>query len=181
MFLVLTLGLISAFAAHPDVTKNLQEKDSALKSSDLEVFMAADKQTYNPGDKIKLDVRLINNNAVKDIFVYGTLQFGVRASFTLFRRDANGKEVPTRFINDAWELPPKSGEVSAFVKLLPFHFLGKTYKSTIYMQHMEKPGKYSIWVEYHCPISASDAAVSPFWGKENGTIKSNVVEIKVVR
>lgn len=38
-----------------------------------------------------------------------------------------------------------------------------------------------MWVEYHCPISAANVEVTPFWGKENGTIKSNVVEIEVIR
>lgn len=150
------------------------------KEPELEVSVAADKQRYKPGDRINLEVLLVNNNAVKDIFVYGTLQFGHRASFTLFRTDAKGKEVPIRFIDDAWELPPKSNDVSAFVKLLPFHFLGTTYKSSIHLLNLEKTGKYTIWVEYHCPISTNDVKLSPFWGKESGTIKSNVIEIEVV-
>lgn len=163
-------------------TKELQENDAVKqKASDLEVSLVADKRRYKSGDRIKLEVKLINNNAVKDIFVYGTLQFGVSASFRLFRRDAKGKEVPTRFIDTGSELPPKSDDTSAFVKLLPFHFLGTTYPSTIYMLHMERPGRYSMWVEYNCPISIADVGVSPFWGSENGVIKSNVVRIEVVR
>jgi hypothetical protein len=178
---VVALGVVFSLATDTGHNQELQENKTETKSRDLQVVIAADRETYKPQDKIRLDVKLVNNNAVKDIFIYGTLQFGVRASFTLFRRDAKGEEVPTRLINDAWELPPKRDEVSAFVKLLPSHFLGKTYKSTIHMQHMEKPGKYSMWVEYHCPISASDVVVSPFWSKESGAIKSNVVSIRVVR
>ena len=182
LFLGLILGVLFTFTTQIAGTKALQESNSVKpKRSDLEVSIVADKRTYKPGDRIKLEVKLINNNAVKDIFVYGTLQFGVRASFRLFRRDAKGKEVPTRFIDDAWELPPKSDDTSAFVKLLPFHFLGKTYRSTIYFQHMERPGRYSMWVEYQCPISSTSVRVSPFWGGENGPIKSNVVYIEVVR
>jgi hypothetical protein len=44
---------------------------------------------------------------------------------------------------------------------------------------MEQPGKYTMWVEYHCPISAGNVEVAPFWSMENGAIKSNVVEIEV--
>jgi hypothetical protein len=150
------------------------------KGPELEVSIVADKQKYKPSDRINLEVLLVNNNAVNDIFVYGTLQFGHRASLTLFSRDAKGKDVPVVFIDDAWELPPKSGDVSAFVKLLPFHFLGTTYRSSIHFLNIERPGKYTIWVEYHCPISTADVALSPFWGKESGTIKSNVIEIEVV-
>jgi len=178
----LILLLVCCIAFTRVTSKELQEPEAFKpKLGDLEVILLANKQRYKRDDKIELEVKLTNNNPVKDIFVYGTLQFGVRASFRLFRRDAKGQEVPTRFIDSGRELPPKPNEVSAFVKLLPFHFLGKTYKSTIYMQHMEKAGTYSMWVEYNCPISTADAEVSPFWGKENGPIKSNVVTIDVVR
>jgi hypothetical protein len=163
-------------------TSALYEHDALKqKGPELDVSVVADKHTYKPSDRIKLEVLLVNNDAVKDIFVYGTLQFGYRASFTLFRRDAKGNDVPIRFIDDAWELPPKPNEVSAFVKLLPFHFLGTTYKSSIHLLNLERPGKYTIWVEYHCPISTAGVALSPFWGKESGTIKSNVIEIEVVQ
>jgi len=175
----LIIGFFLSFASHVTGTNETQEND--VKAIDLEVSLVADKHSYKAGDRIKLEVTLTNSNAVKDLFVYGTLQFGSRASFTLFRRDSNGLEVPTRFIDDAWELPPKANDRSAFVKLLPFHFLGTTYRSSIHLLNMERPGKYTMWVEYHCPISAANVEVSPFWGKENGTIKSNVVEIEVVR
>ena len=176
LFLGLAFGLVSNFVSQAARTENVAQQ----KAPDLEVSLVADKHTYKPGDRIKLEVLLVNNNPVKDIFVYGTLQFGYRASLTLFRRDAKGKEVPTRFIDDVWELPPKSNDVSAFVKLLPFHFLGTTYKSSIHFLNMEQSGKYTMWVEYHSPISTANVEVSPFWGKESGTIKSSVVEIEVL-
>lgn len=182
LILVLVLGLFFTFARHSAGSKESPENDVVNQNaSDLEVSIASDKRTYKPGDRIKLEVKLINDNAVKDIFVYGTLQFGLRASFMLFRRDAKGKEVPTRFIDTGSELPPKSNDTDAFVKLRPFHFLGKPYRSTIYMLNMERPGRYSMWVEYHCPVSTADVELSPFWGSENGIIKSNVVHIEVVR
>lgn len=162
-------------------TNEIKGKDAVKEeTNDLEVSLVANKHSYRRGDRIKLEVTVINNNAVKDLFVYGTLQFGPRASLTLFRRDAKGMEVPTRFIDDAWELPPKANDTTAFVKLLPFHFLGTTYSSSIHLLNMERPGKYTMWVEYHCPISAAKVGVTPFWGKENGTIKSNVVGIEVL-
>ena len=178
----LILGFLLNFASQVTGLNQTQQNDSVKqKSSDLEVSLVADKHSYKAGDRVKLEVTLTNSNAVKDLFVYGTLQFGPRASFTLFRRDAKGMEVPTRFIDDAWELPPRASDRSAFVKLLPFHFLGTTYTSSIHLLNMEQPGKYTMWVEYHCPISAGNVEVTPFWGKENGAIKSNVVEIEVLR
>lgn len=177
----LVFGFLFSFASQEIGTNDRQENDAVKpKAEDMEVSVVADKHSYKGADRIKLEVTVTNRNAVKDLFVYGTLQFGPRASFTLFRRDAKGMEVPTRFIDDAWELPPKANDRSAFVKLLPFHFLGTTYSSSIHLLNMERPGKYTIWVEYHCPISAANVEVTPFWGKENGTVKSNVVEIEVL-
>jgi uncharacterized protein RhaS with RHS repeats len=46
---------------------------------------------------------------------------------------------------------------------------------------LNKPGKYAIFVEYQSPFPATDVQLSPFWGKENGPIKSNVVSIEVIR
>ena len=179
-FLALVFGLFVGFASQMTVISYPQENGVVKqKDNDLEVSLVADKHSYKPSDRIKLEVIVTNSNAVKDLFIYGTLQFGPRASFTLFRRDGKGTEVPTRFIDDAWELPPKANDRSAFVKLLPFHFLGTTYSSSIHLLNIERPGKYTMWVEYHCPISVENVEVKPFWGKENGTIKSNVIEIEV--
>ena len=178
----LVFGCAFGFATQAAGTTQLPVSDAVKqKGTDLEVSLVAMKRTYKPKDRIKLEVTLTNNNAVKELFVYGTLEFGYRGSFMLHRRDAKGKEVPTRMIDEALEMRPKSDDISAFVKLLPFHFLGTTYRSSIYFLNMEKPGRYSIWVEYHCPISIADVRVSPFWGSESGTIKSNIVRIEVVR
>jgi len=184
VFLILGLvfGTVVSFASQVVRTQELQENVAVKqKATDLEVSLSADKLRYKRRDDINLEVKLSNTHGVKDVFVYGTLQFGHRASFTLYRRDARGKEVPTRFIDDAWELAPKSKDTSAFVKLLPDHFLGTTYRSTIHTLHLEKPGSYTMWVEYHCPVSTANVELSPFWGTENGIIKSNVMRIEVLR
>ena len=181
LLLGLIFGCVFSFASQAAGTKQLPEDDAIKQNgTDLEVSLVANKRTYEPKDRIKLEVMLTNNNAVKDVFVYGTLEFGYRGSLRLYRRDAKGKEVPTRMIDEALEMRPKPDDIAAFVKLLPFHFLGTTYKSSIYFLNMEKPGRYSMWVEYHCPITIADVRVSPFWGSENGVIKSNVVSIQVL-
>jgi len=181
LFLGLVFGCVFSFASQAAGTKKLPEND-AVKQNDtgLEVSLTADKRRYKRRERISLEVKLTNTDGVKDVFVYGTLEFGYRGSFRLFRRDAKGREVPTRFIDEALTVPPEPNNQSAFVKLLPDHFLGTYYNSTIYLLNMEKPGRYRMWVEYHCPISRADVKVSPFWGSENGVIKSNVVRIEVL-
>jgi len=70
---------------------------------------------------------------------------------------------------------------SAFIKLPPDHFFGTTFFSPLDILRLNKPGKYAISVEYHSPIPTAKVELEPFWGKESGSIQSNVVWIEVVR
>ena len=179
--LALLFGSLMSFVGQAAGTESLQEGITVKqKAPDLEVSLAADKRRYKRGDDIDLEVKLTNTNGVKDIFVYGTLELGHRGSFTLYRRDAKGKEVPTRFIAEALSMPPEPNDKSAFVKLLPDHFVGTYFRSSIHTLNMERPGRYFMWVEYHSPISTAEVDLKPFFGQENGIIKSNVVWIEVL-
>jgi hypothetical protein len=180
LVLAVILPMIISFGSQDAQTQERENVAAKQKATNLEVLLNADKHRYKRSDDITLAVKLRNTHGAKDIFVYGTLEFGYRASFTLYRRDARGKEVPTRFIDDAWELPPKAKDTTAFVKLLPDHFLGTYYRSSIRTLNLLRPGSYTMWVEYHSPIAATDVDVSPFWGSENGIIKSNLVSVEVV-
>ena len=145
----------------------------------LVVQLIADKAVYRPKDDIALKVMVENDALSGDVFIFGELGFGSSASFTLFRRDASNREVPTRFIDDSRGNPPDLTDPHTLVKLSPGNFLGTSYESSIYNLNLERPGKYKLWVEYHSPISKSEAKVGPFWGTEDGNLKSNVVEILV--
>src|ERR1043165_1892586 len=89
----LILLLVCCFAFTRVRSKELQDPEAFKpKLGDLEVTLLATKQRYKRDDKIELEIKLTNNNPVKDIFVYGTLQFGVRASFRLFVAMQKGKK-----------------------------------------------------------------------------------------
>jgi len=181
---VLGLALASLLSmAGPSAEATKLPAAVALKQQipELEVSVVANKAKYKRRDRIRLDVKLTNTDGLRDVFVYGLLEFGHGGSFALYRRDSKGREVPTRFIDEGLSEPPKADERSAFVKLRPDHFLGTSYRSSIYLLHLEKPGRYYIWLEYQSPILKSDVDVSPFWGAENGIIKSNVISIEVLR
>lgn len=145
----------------------------------LVIKLTADRVVYRPKDDINLTVMVKNDEVSDDVFIYGDMGFGYSASFTLFRRDGKGREVPTRFIDDYRGNPPNLDDPHTFVKLSSGTFLGIGYETSIYNLHLEKPGKYKLWVEYHSPISKSEAKVTPFWGSEDGNVKSNVLEIMV--
>lgn len=177
----LVFGILVSLASQGAGTQELQRNIAVKeKATNLEVSLVSDKRTYKKRDRINLELRLTNTHGVKDVFVYGTLEFGFRGSFMLYHLDSKGKDVPTKFFPEAMTLPPGARDTSAFVKLLPDHFLGTYYRSSIRTLNMVKPGRYAIWVEYRSPISIANVEVSPFWGSENGTIKSNVVYIEVL-
>lgn len=158
---------------------NGQSTATQQKRPTLIVELSADKAVFKPKEDITLKVMVANDALQDDVFIYGELGFGYSASFTLFRRDAHGREVPTRFIDDSRGNPPNLTDPNTFVRLSPGHFLGISYESSIYNLNLEKPGKYKLWVEYHSPISKSEIKVAPFWGSEDGNVKSNILEILV--
>ena len=145
----------------------------------LVVELISDKAVYRSKEDISLKVMVTNDGLIDDLFIYGELGFGYAATFTLFRRDAKGREVPTRFIDDSRGNPPNLSDPNTFVKLCPGHFLGITYESSIYNLNLDRPGRYKLWVEYHSPITKSDAKLASFWGAEDGSVRSNVLEIVV--
>lgn len=73
------------------------------------------------------------------------------------------------------------GDNSAFVKLMPGHFLGTDFYAPLNLLGLDKPGKYSIYVEYHSPIPSADTELKPFWGSETQPIRSNAASVEVVR
>lgn len=121
---------------------------------------------------------MLTNSGKEAIYVFGELGWGHSASFVLRIRDASGKEVQrVAFFDDLTFTSPN--EKSAFVKLFPEHFLGTNFFAPLDVLNLNKPGKYAIFVEYRPPFAAGEVPLSPFWGNENGTIRSNVVVIEV--
>lgn len=183
MKVTLVLGLLFAFsmsftshaisAQERAESSIVQQKDSALK-----VDIVPSKRSYKRSEKIAMRVMLTNSG--KDaLYVLGTLEWGYNASFILHVRDASGKEIePQGFPDDQTYVA--RDDPSAFVKLLPQHFLGTNFVSALKFLNLSRPGRYAIFVEYHAPISTSFTKLSPFWGRENGTIKSNTVWIEVL-
>ena len=170
-------GLISfacpAAHAQEPAAKAIVEQDT------LELSIVSQKRNYKRGDQFILQAMLLNSGG-DDVYVFGTLDWGYSASLMFHIRDASGKEIEPLLVPD----PPPSGipdDNSAFVKLRPDHFLGNSYFAPIKLMNLSRPGRYDIFVEYKSPISTANVGVSPFFGKENGTIRSNVIRIYVQR
>ena len=175
----LAFGVIVTLANRSTSAKRQNETQAVEQNANsLNVSLASNKRRYKRNERIKLQAMLVNVSN-KDIFVYGILEWGHSASFTLYIQDAKRRDVESRVFDDALTFPVQANDTSLFVKLAPQHFLGTFYKSTIPDLNITKPGKYTLFVEYHSPIPVADVQLTSFWGKEKGTIKSNVVWIEV--
>jgi hypothetical protein len=102
---------------------------------------------------------LLINETEQEVFVYGTLDWGFKASLSLVLRDAKGKPVQSRFFADSAAHLRSREDISQFVKLIPYHSLGRSTTWSI-PQLFSNPGKYSISVEYHSPLTLADVDVS---------------------
>ena len=150
----------------------------ASDTSTIQLILSSEKLRYGRNDDISLTA-MVKNQSLRDVFVYGNLEWGYYASLTLCVRDAAGREIQPNFIADAITHFDNPEDSSQFVKLLPFHFLGKAYNTSASRLNIQKPGRYSIYAEYHSPISNSKATVKPFWGKESGLVQSNTLSIEI--
>jgi hypothetical protein len=180
---LITLGLVlgtMAFASQA-ATNNEQKESSTVqpKANKLGLSISSDRRKYRQHGKIKITVMLTNEDYVRDIFVYGSLGWGYLSSLTYTIRDASGKRIVPTILADDLPFPIPRNDTTFFVKLEPDHFLGTNYSETLDRLNLKRPGKYSIFVEYNSPISTGDVELKPFFGKENGTLKSNIVWIEV--
>lgn len=181
VILGLILGSAGTFARQPARSNDPQE-DLVVKQKTkrLELSIATDRQKYRRHGKIRITATLTNVDYVKDVFVYRSLGWGYLSSLTYTIRDASGKRIMPTILADDLTLPIPRNDTTFFVKLEPNHFLGTNYIETLDRLNLKRPGKYSILVEYHCPISTAAVDLRNFWSKEDGTMRSNLVWIEVV-
>jgi hypothetical protein len=184
MKIILILGLVLGFVVSltSQVVSAKEHQASVTNKqnvSGLEVSIIARKGRYKLTDQIQLDV-MLSNSGKEAVYIFGTLDWGYSASFILHIRDASGREVqPRGFFDDPTFTSPD--DKSGFVKLLPHHFLGTYFFSPLDVLNLDRPGRYAMYVEYQSPFSATDVQLKPFWSKENGRIKSNIVNVEIVR
>src|SRR6185369_9362726 len=119
----LAIGLVISSADHRASAKWREENATQNQSAKgLEVSLIAQKRRYKPSDQFKLDV-ILTNTGTRAVYILSELDWGYSASLVIHVLDASGKEVkPQGFFDDHTFVSPD--DPSAFVKLLPHHFLG---------------------------------------------------------
>jgi hypothetical protein len=175
----LVLGAIANLANEHAIVGARKVTAAPQRTSGLNLSIITPKHKLERSEQLKLVVMLINSGN-EDIHVLGTMEWGYSASLIFHIRDASGKEIePLDFPDD--QSLVSLDDKSAFVKLRPNHFLGTNFFAPLDVLNLHKPGRYAVFVEYHSPLSAADVELKPFFGKERGTVRSNVVWIEVVR
>ena len=172
VFILVVTSFIALFVSD-SLLVNGQSTPPKQKLPRLIVELIADKVVYRPKDDINLKVmvKMMNcqmTSLSTGIWALDIPQVSPFSGVTL--RDGKCQRGLLTIIGN----PPNLGDPNTFVKLSSGTFLGIGYENSIYNLHLEKPGKYKIWVEYHSPISKSEAKVASFWGSEDGNVKSNV-------
>ena len=146
--------------------------------SKLSLSIELNKRRYRWDEQMTLNASLVNLGQ-DSIYIFGELFWGYRVAFLPRLLDSSGKEMDLRIIPDEVTLSSPE-EQSAFVKLFPYQFLGSVFRSSI-NDMVTKPGRYGIYVEYLPRFSVREVKPQPFWGSENGTLKSKVVYFEVVK
>ena len=178
----LHLGLILVILLGPGnirtrANQQKQNNDPSTKEG-LKISLISPKVKYRRSEKIKLHV-MLSNITPKNIYVLGSLGWGYNASLLLHVRDASGKEIdPEGFPDEQTIVDPM--DEGAFVRLPPRQFIGTNLVGDLKFLNMNKPGKYSIYVEYFSKIESSAVKQKPFWGIENGTIFSDLVWVEII-
>jgi hypothetical protein len=149
---------------------------SAQSPDSLSLTLRTMKRTYRLNEQLKFSVSLMNYSS-KSVYILAELGWGYRASFVLKILDSNGKEIESSFYPDD-TIYSSPDDQSAFVKLLPDHFRGTVFFAPTRAM-IGKPGKYALFVEYRPRFSVNEVKVQPFWGEENGMLKSNIAYIEV--
>ena len=178
--ILMTLVTVIAVAIPVCPLAYSENQSHSLKQTDLELTLQVPKRTYKSNEQLKFQVMLRNASETDDLYIWGTLGWGYSSSLMFFLRDSAGNDIKPELLPDSPPQAPQEDK-NYYVKLQPDNFLGTNYFAPLSLMNLSKPGEYSIFVEYWCPFQSEEVPVRPFWGKERGKIKSNVVTIKVVR
>lgn len=167
VFIGVGIGLLGTRVAEAQLTK----------SPPLRVQLRSDKKVCSITGEATIEVTLTNITS-SPIYLYAELEWGESASLSLWIRNLDsGKEVQQVVIPDALTPPASRAD---FIKLLPGHTYGVTLTASMESLGIQRMGDYELQVQYHSPVLAREAGkVQGVWAKENGTLTSNPVKIRV--
>jgi hypothetical protein len=138
----LILGTIIPFGSRAASAQVGAPPRQSAKRDELQLTIVAPKRRYKRSEKITIPVMLLNSGK-EDIYVYGTLGWGHSANLILHVRDASGKEIKPLGSPDD-QIYFSRDDKTAFVKLVPNHFLGTNFFAPLDILNLNRVGRYTI-------------------------------------
>src|ERR1044072_9163348 len=149
-----TLGSVSPKAKEKNEPATVEQTQRRL-----ELSLVSQKRKYRRNDQFKIQV-MLRNSGERDVYIFGTLDWGYSSSLMCYIRDASGREIQPLLSPDAHTYASPV-DTSAFVRLGPDHFLGTTYYAPLRFMNLTRPGKYAIFAEYNSPFSTNEVEQRP--------------------
>jgi len=153
-----------------------------VMSDKLCVTLSLDSKLYKIKDSLILNVNIINNSDDL-IYIYNRLAWGYGGGLILRLYSFDNKEIEPILRDDTMLTPPNdNGDITIFNKLTQNRLFGARRKMRI-QDLIAKPGKYSLRVEYRCPLSqnyvSNKLKMIPTIWHENASIFSNFVKFEI--
>jgi hypothetical protein len=146
------------------------------------LFLTIDHTKYSLSQSMVLNVG-IRNDGHDPVNVYGNIAWGYGGGLVLKIKNQAGKDVIPGLHDDTMLPPPSLDDPSIFVQLTEDNFFG-TRRVLSLKDIIKSPGKYTMQVEYHSPLSC--AVVDPklqqlpaLW-HEDASIFSNTISFEVM-
>jgi len=148
-------------------------------AANLKLHLGTDATSVALDGKLKVTISLLNDG-VHPLTVYGELLRGYAGGIVLHVKDASGKDVPPKSLDDDLVPPPspRSQGNGRFLTLFPGHFWGRT-EEVMVSELVDKPGTYHLTISYQSPLPRSLGHGQFFWGRENPPVMSNEVVFRV--
>ena len=170
-----TLGL-GSLSPRAEVTRE-KSTDTTNERSQLQISARTDKTIYKQNEVLKLEAS-VRNVSTKPIYVYGLLGWSDLGSFEFHAYGSDGKEIMPNIFADSMSGVPR--DRTDFVKLEYNHFLGAVFNIPLQYLNLNRPGKYTIVVEYHGPLPKEFGLGLDIWPREKGSLYAEPVEIEVM-
>ena len=151
-------------------------------SENVHVVLICDKVPVSMRDSFTIDIA-IRNDGPSPVYLYRIMEWGYGGGLVLHVLDLKGNPVKPRFTPDALLLPPEHEDPTLFVHLDQMMFYGARARLPV-RDEIPTPGKYTIYVEYWCPLSRNLLSPKlrslPILSHEDPSLYSNKLPLEVI-